>query len=135
MYLENNLGAVLIGLGLNQSIEAEARDRVRIELPGDQVQLAQFIYNWTSAQSPRVPIICILIHGGAVAMQSAFEECDAIMSAWYPGQMGAYAIADVLFGYVNPSIYRHSIYKRLDNKICLHRSISLNDIVEVDENS
>ena len=102
MYNDNNLGVVIIGLGLNQSIESESHDRDSIELPGDQMKLVEFIYNFTSKQSNKIPIICVLIHGGTLALGTVYKQCDGIIDGWYPGQMGGQSIADVILGYYNP---------------------------------
>lgn len=87
-------------LGLDQGQESEGHDRKVIELPGNQNQLVSEIYKQNNGS---VPIICVLIHGGTLALGSAADECDAIVDAWYPGQMGGYAIADVILGYKNPA--------------------------------
>eukprot|EP01084_Bolivina_argentea_P041129 75902_1 len=101
MYSAGKLSVVLIGLGLDQSIEREGHDRSSIELPGHQNDLVSYIYNYTSQIN--IPIICYLIHGGTVALGDAYDECDAILDAWYPGQMGAYGLSDVIFGKYNPA--------------------------------
>eukprot|EP01084_Bolivina_argentea_P317680 550832_1 len=103
MYTSNNLSHVLIGLGLDQLIESGNLfgDRLNIELPQNQYNLVSFIYNYTSNRN--IPIICYLIHGGSVALQNVYNECEVILDVWYPGQMGGYALTDVLFGHYNPA--------------------------------
>ena len=101
MQKNGKLTAIVVLLGLDQSHESEGHDRTTIELPGHQNDLVSTIANNTATKS--VPIVCILIHGGTLALGSAATECDAIIDAWYPGQMGGYAMADVIYGVKNPA--------------------------------
>ena len=101
MYAQGKLSFVVLGLGLDESIEKESHDRSTIELPGHQNALVSALYDYT--KSVEIPIICYLIHGGSLALGSAYEECAAILDVWYPGQMGAYGFSDVVFGVVNPA--------------------------------
>ena len=72
-------------------------DRTDIELPGVQRELIEALHN----DGKKVILVNFL--GSAVGLVPESENCDAILQAWYPGQMGGTAIADVLFGDVNPS--------------------------------
>merc|ERR1712228_451853 len=101
MYADGKLSVVIIGLGLDQSIESEGRDRSSIELPGHQNSLVTLIYEYT--KTINVPIVCYLIHGGTVALGEAYNQCDVILDAWYPGQQGSYGLSDVIFGRYNPA--------------------------------
>lgn len=49
------------------------------------------------------PIVVVYINGRPIAEPWIDEQADAILEAWYPGQEGGHAIADILFGDVNPS--------------------------------
>jgi beta-glucosidase len=49
------------------------------------------------------PLICLLVHGGAVALGQAADACDAILDLWVPGQMAGSALADIIFGAVSPA--------------------------------
>lgn len=84
--------------GTTDGCESEAHDRTEIELPGNQVKLVLAMRSAT-----RGPLICLLIHGGAVALGEASDACDAILDLWVPGQMAGVALADVLFGAVSPA--------------------------------
>jgi len=105
----NNLDAVIITLGLDQSLENEGNDRSKIELPGNQNNLVALIRkninqeNKNRETNHKLSLICILIHGGALALGMATSECDAIIDAWYPRSQGGHAIADVIFGDYNPA--------------------------------
>jgi len=105
----NNLDAVIITLGLDQSLENEGNDRSEIELPGYQNNLVSLVakhiqnINSENHNSKYIPIVCILIHGGALALGRAADECDVIIDGWYPGSQGAHALADVIFGNYNPA--------------------------------
>ena len=75
----------------------EGGDRTRIELPDVQKELIAAL-----AKAGK-KIILVNFSGSAMALTDEAEYCDAILQAWYPGQMGGTAITDVLFGDVNPS--------------------------------
>lgn len=80
--------------------EGEGTDRINIELPGNQTELVAAL---REAARPGVPLVGVLIHGGALALGTVADDLDAVLDAWYPGMMGARAIADVLFGRYNPA--------------------------------
>ncbi|MBQ8097506.1 MAG: glycoside hydrolase family 3 C-terminal domain-containing protein [Prevotella sp.] len=72
-------------------------DRTHIELPKVQ---RDFLKALKQAGKTVVFVNC---SGSCIALQPETETCDAIVQAWYPGQMGGTAVADMLFGDVNPS--------------------------------
>ncbi len=86
--------AVVIVAGI---LEGEARDRAHLDIPGDQEQMIQAV------AATGKPVVVVLIAGGPVTMEKWGDRVGAIVDAWYPGQEGGTAIADILFGDVNPS--------------------------------
>ena len=72
-------------------------DRTNIELPKVQ---REFLKALKAAGKQVIYVNC---SGSAIALQPETESCDAIVQAWYPGQEGGTAVADVLFGDYNPS--------------------------------
>jgi beta-glucosidase len=77
--------------------EGEFRDRARLGLPGHQEELIQAV-----AATGR-PLVVILIGGSAVRMDRWLDRADAVLDAWYPGDEGGAAVANVLFGRSNPA--------------------------------
>jgi beta-glucosidase len=74
----------------------EYRDRSRLTLPGVQEDLVREIY------STATPIVLVLINGRPLSIPWEKENIPAILEAWVPGEKGADAVADVLFGDYNP---------------------------------
>ena len=72
-------------------------DRTNIELPKVQ---REFLKALKAAGKQVIYVNC---SGSAIALEPETESCDAILQAWYPGQEGGTAVADVLFGDYNPS--------------------------------
>jgi beta-glucosidase len=87
----------LVFLGTNGKVEAEGRDRKDLNLPGAQEQLLKAV----SAVNPRT--VLVLLNAGPLAVTWAREHTPAILQAWYPGEEGGTAIAEVLFGDANPA--------------------------------
>lgn len=75
----------------------EGFDRSTLELLGKQLDLLK------SLKATGKPLIVIYIQGRPLNMNWASEKADALLTAWYPGQEGGGAIADVLFGDYNPA--------------------------------
>lgn len=75
----------------------EGFDRVSLDLLGKQMELLQAI------KATGKPIVVIYIQGRPLNMNWAKDQADALLTAWYPGQEGGNAIADVLFGEYNPT--------------------------------
>lgn len=72
-------------------------DRVSIELPEVQRQLVKAL------RDAGKKVVFVNFSGSAVALAEESRNCDAILQAWYPGQEGGTAVADVLYGDSNPS--------------------------------
>jgi beta-glucosidase len=72
-------------------------DRTNIELPKVQRDFLKAL------KEAGKQVIFVCCSGSAIALLPETEACDAIVQAWYPGQEGGTAVADVLFGDVNPS--------------------------------
>ncbi|MGV7115500.1 glycoside hydrolase family 3 N-terminal domain-containing protein [Paenibacillus kyungheensis] len=75
----------------------EGIDRSNLNLTGVQLELCQQIYELGKK------LIVIYINGRPVAEPWIDEHADAIIEAWYPGQEGGHALAEILYGDVNPS--------------------------------
>jgi beta-glucosidase len=71
-------------------------DRTDIELPGVQEKMLEALH------ATGKPVVLVLATGSALAVRWAKEKLPAIVVAWYPGQRGGDAVADVLFGDANP---------------------------------
>jgi beta-glucosidase len=99
--------AVIIVLGISPALEGEEMkvevegfrggDRTSISLPKAQEELLKAI------AAAGKPVALVLLNGGALSVNWADAHVPAILEAWYPGQEGGAAIADVLFGDYNPS--------------------------------
>ena len=99
--------AVILVLGLSSQLEGEEMnvresgflggDRTDIKLPERQQALLE------SVATTGKPIVVVLLSGSALAVNWANEHVGAIVQAWYPGEEGGAAIADVLFGDYNPA--------------------------------
>jgi beta-glucosidase len=72
-------------------------DRTRIELPPVQTELMQALV------ATHKPVIFVNCSGGAMAMPWAVRHLPALLQAWYPGEQGGRAVAEILFGDVNPT--------------------------------
>lgn len=75
----------------------EGIDRLSLKLSGVQLELIQEVHKLGK------PLIVVYINGRPITEPWIDEHADAIVEAWYPGQEGGHAIADVLFGDINPS--------------------------------
>ena len=92
------ISAALEGEEMPVQIEGfKGGDRTSIELPRVQRDFLKAL----KAAGKTVVFVCC--SGSAIALTPELESCDAIVQAWYAGQEGGTAIADVLFGDVNPS--------------------------------
>ncbi|MDH4196591.1 MAG: glycoside hydrolase family 3 C-terminal domain-containing protein, partial [Candidatus Aminicenantes bacterium] len=109
--------------------EGEGRDRADIRLPGRQAELIRRV------AATGTPTVVVIYGGSAVEMSEWISDADAVLLAWYPGEEGGGAVADILYGDANPSgrlpvtfprsvgqlplVYNHKPTGRLDDYIDL----------------
>ena len=97
--------AAVVCVGFDKAIEHEGVDRP-YDLPAEQVALI----NAVTSACPRT--IVVVNAGGNVAMESWIDKTAALLQAWYPGQDGGRAIAEILFGDVNPSAHLPATFEK-----------------------
>ncbi len=105
--LAKNSDVVVMCMGISPRLEGEEMkvkvegfnggDRVTLGLPKNQVELIQEVKKLGK------PMVLVLMNGSALSIPQEDKLFPAILEAWYPGQAGGTAIADVLFGDYNPS--------------------------------
>ena len=88
--------AIIVIGGISARMEGEGGDKQDIELPKVQQRLVEAMH-----QTGR-PVVFVNCSGSAIAFGSVEGQYDALLQAWYPGQGGAKALAEVLFGDYNP---------------------------------
>lgn len=87
---------VILYVGTSLAIEAEGRDRTSLTLPGNQEELV----NAVLAVNPRS--IVVEMNAGPLTIPAIKEKAPAILEAWWLGEEGGNAMADIIFGNVNP---------------------------------
>jgi len=88
--------AIIVIGGISAQMEGEGGDKADIELPKVQQMLVRAMH--TTGK----PVIFVNCSGSAIAFGSVEGEYDALLQAWYAGQGGSKALAEVLFGDYNP---------------------------------
>jgi beta-glucosidase len=95
--LAKSSDVVIAVLGINRSIEREGLDRESLDLPADQMDFIREIY-----KANRKTIV-VLVAGSSMTINWIQDHIPAIVNAWYPGEQGGNALAEVLFGDCNPA--------------------------------
>jgi beta-glucosidase len=90
-------GVVILVLGESAEMSGEAASRSSLDLPGQQQKLLEAV------AAAGKPIVLVLMNGRPLAISWAAEHVAAILEAWFPGIEGGNAIADIIFGDVNPA--------------------------------
>lgn len=88
---------IVAAVGENAILCGENRDRQHLRLPGRQEEFVNAL------ASTGKPVVLVIFGGRAQVISSIADKCAAIIQAWYPGEEGGNAIADILYGNVNPS--------------------------------
>ncbi len=87
---------VVMVLGEEANMAGEAASRGSLELPGRQEELLKAVVGLGK------PVVLVLLNGRPLSINWAAENVPAILEAWEPGTEGGHAVADLLFGDVNP---------------------------------
>ena len=95
--LAHGADAAILFVGTNRNIEQENHDRTSLALPGTQEALVEAVL----AANPHT--IVVEMSGGPLTVPWIKDHVPAMLEAWWPGEEGGHAIADVLFGDVNPA--------------------------------
>ena len=92
----NAADQVVLALGESRGQSGEAASRIEIDLPGKQQQLIDAI------KATGKPFVVVLFNGRPLTLTNVDASSPAILEAWFPGVEAGNAVADVLFGKVNP---------------------------------
>lgn len=88
---------IVLAIGESAEMSGESSSRAEITIPQSQVDLLNEL------KKTGKPIAVVLLAGRPLALSNINEQADAMINAWFPGSEAGYAVADVLFGDVNPS--------------------------------
>lgn len=86
----------VVVLGESRELVEENRDVATLDLLGKQLDLIKAI------QKTNTPVVCVLLNGRPLSINWVNDNVPAIVEAWFPGEAGGRAVADVLFGDYNP---------------------------------
>ena len=95
--LAKKADVIVAAVGENVMLCGENRDREGLRLPGKQEQFVQELLKTGK------PVVLVIFGGRAQVVSGLAERCAAVIQAWYPGEEGGRAVADILYGKVSPS--------------------------------
>lgn len=88
---------IVAAMGENVMLCGENRDRDGLRLPGKQEQYVEELL------ATGKPVVLVVFGGRAQVISGIAERCAAVIQAWYPGEEGGNAVADILYGHISPS--------------------------------
>lgn len=88
---------VVLAIGESAEMSGESSSRANIDIPASQVRLLNEL------KKTGKPIVVVLLTGRPLTLTNIKDTPEAIINAWFPGTEAGYAVADILFGKVNPS--------------------------------
>ena len=105
---------IVAAVGENVMLCGENRDRQGLRLPGRQEQFVQELIKTGK------PVVLVMFGGRAQVVSGIAERCAAVIQAWYPGEEGGNAVADILYGKVSPSAKLSVSYPNteIDEPLC-----------------
>ncbi|MBO7130260.1 MAG: glycoside hydrolase family 3 C-terminal domain-containing protein [Prevotella sp.] len=95
--LAKQADVIVAAVGENVMLCGENRDRKGLRLPGKQEQFVKELL------ATGKPVVLVMFGGRAQVVSGLAEKCAAVIQAWYPGEEGGNAVADILYGKVSPS--------------------------------
>ena len=95
--LARQADVIVAAVGENVLLCGENRDRPGLRLPGRQEQFVE------SLIATGKPVVLVVFGGRAQVIEGLAQRCAAVIQAWYPGEEGGNAVADILYGRVAPS--------------------------------
>ena len=95
--LAKDADVIIAAVGENVMLCGENRDRQSLRLPGKQEQIVEELIKTGN------PVVLVVFGGRAQVISGLAEKCAAVIQAWYPGEEGGNAVADILYGKVSPS--------------------------------
>lgn len=109
---------IIAAMGENVMLCGENRDRMGLRLPGKQEQYVEELIKTGK------PVVLIMFGGRAQVVSGLAERCAAVIQAWYPGEEGGHAVADILYGNISPSAKLSVSYPNAEiyEPICYNRS-------------
>ena len=149
--LAKDADVIVAAMGENVMLCGENRDRQGLRLPGRQQQYVE------SLLATGKPVVLVLFGGRAQVISGLAERCAAVIQAWYPGEEGGHAVADILYGKVSPSgklsvsypaeeLYKPICYNQLSTSKCMwpfgygltyttfeYKNLQVNDVQTTDD--
>ena len=95
--MADSADVIIAAMGENVMLCGENRDRQGLRLPGKQQEYVEALL------ATGKPVVLVLFGGRAQVIGDLAERCAAVIQAWYPGEEGGNAVADILYGIVSPS--------------------------------
>lgn len=106
-WMTGEADAVVAVMGLSPLLEGENGDAYLSQAGGDKKDIsfpyAQLKYLQQLREKTKKPLVVVITAGSAIELKEVEKIADAVLLAWYPGEQGGNAVADILFGKVNPA--------------------------------